>query len=316
MVGHSEILLSKCAQFRERGEFIDVGLKVGEEVFSAHRIVLAASSDYFHAMFAHGMKESNQEVIELKDESISTDALKIVLDSIYSGDLLVTDETVFDVLVAADHLQVTSVVQQCCEYLQTQFVDQLRFDVQTYCRLSAIADRHGLKDLQEATQTKMAYIYKEICESEEFLSHVDADQYTRLLSRDDLSAPSETFVFKSVMQWIKYKKEERMPSAAKVIGAVRVGLVDIKDLTEELETDEMQQVPEIHMLLYESLLYYVKPSNSSNFAKEKAKLRSTGPVSIYAFTFVSQRVSPSGVALSFSFSTPFELLLIPTLLCS
>ena len=318
MVGHSEILLSKCAQFRERGEFIDVGLKVGEEVFSAHWIVFAASSDYFHAMFAHGMKESNQEVIELKDESISTDALKIVLDSIYSGDLLVTDETVFDVLVAADHLQVTSVVQQCCEYLQTQFVDQLRFDVQTYCRLSAIADRHGLKDLQEATQTKMAYIYKEICESEEFLSHVDADQYTRLLCRDDLSAPSETFIFKSVMQWIKYKKEERMPSAAKVIGAVRVamGLVDIKDLTEELETDEMQQVPEIHMLLYESLLYYVKPSNSSNFAKEKAKLRSTGPVSISAFTFVSQRVSPSGVALSFSFSTPFDLLLIPTLLCS
>ena len=134
MVGHSEILLSKCAQFREQGEFIDVYLKVGEEVFSAHRIVLAASSDYFHAMFAHGMKESNQEVIELKDESISAAALKIVLDSIYSGDLQVNDENVFDVLVAADHLQVTSVVQQCCEYLRTQFV-QLRFDVQTYCCL-------------------------------------------------------------------------------------------------------------------------------------------------------------------------------------
>ena len=58
MVAHSEILLLKCAQFREQGEFIDVHLKVGEELFSAHRIVLAASSDYFHAMFAHGMKES------------------------------------------------------------------------------------------------------------------------------------------------------------------------------------------------------------------------------------------------------------------
>ena len=100
MVGHCEILLSKCAQFREQGEFIDVYLKVREEVFSAHRIVLAASSDYFHAMFAHGMKESNQEVIELKDESISAAALKIVLDSIYSGDLQVNDENIFDVLVA------------------------------------------------------------------------------------------------------------------------------------------------------------------------------------------------------------------------
>ena len=280
MVGHSEILLSKCAQFREQGEFIDVGLKVGEEVFSAHRIVLAANSDYFHAMFAHGMKESNQEVIELKDESISAAALKTVLDSIYSGDLQVNDENIFEVLVAADHLQVTSVVRQCCDYLQTQFVDQLRFDVQTFCRVSAIADRHGLKDLQEATQTKMAYIYKEICESEEFLSHVDADQYTRLLNRDDLSAPSETFVFKSVMQWIKHKKEERMTAAAKVIGTVRLGLVDIKALIEELNTEEMQTVPEIHTLLFDSAIYHHNPSNTSKFATEKAKLRSTSPVSI------------------------------------
>ena len=98
MATHSGILLSKCAQFREQGEFIDVHLTVGEEVFTAHRTVLAASSDYFHAMFSHGMKESNQEVIELKDENISAAALKIVLDSIYSGDILVNDENVFDVI--------------------------------------------------------------------------------------------------------------------------------------------------------------------------------------------------------------------------
>ena len=213
MVAHSEILLLKCAQFREQGEFIDVHLKVGEELFSAHRIVLAASSDYFHAMFAHGMKESNQEVIELKDESISAAALKIVLDSIYGGDLQVNDENIFEVLVAADNLQVTSVVQQCCEYLQTQFV-QLRFDVQIFCQLCTIANRHGLIDLQEATQSKMASMYKDVCETEEFLSNIDADQLSHLLSRDDLSAPSETFVFKSVMKWIKHKKEERMPLVA------------------------------------------------------------------------------------------------------
>ena len=279
MVGHCEILLSKCAQFREQGEFIDVYLKVGEEVFSAHRIVLAASSDYFHAMFAHGMKESNQEVIELKDESISAAALKIVLDSIYSGDLQVNDENIFEVLVAADHLQVTSVVQQCCDYLQNQFV-QLRFDVQTYCQICTIANRHGLIDLQEATQSKMASIYKEVCEREEFLSHIDADQFSNLLSRDDLSAPSETFVFKSVMQWVKYKKEERMAVAAKVIGSVRLGLVNIREVIKELNSEEMKQVPEIHTLLHESLLYSYIPSSSA-FGEEKGRMRSSGSVRIY-----------------------------------
>ena len=205
-------------------------------------------------MFTHEMKESNQEVIELKDENISAAALKIVMDSIYSGDVHVNDENVFEVLLAADHLQVTSVVQQCCDYLNTEFV-QLRFDVQTYCRICTIADQHGLTDLQEATERKMASMYKDICESEEFLSHIDADHLSSLLSRDDLSAPSETFVFKSVMQWIKYKKKERMEVAAKVIGAVRLGLVDIRDVIRELNTEEMKQVPEIFMLLHESLLY-------------------------------------------------------------
>ena len=279
MVAHSEILLTRCAQFREQGKFIDVHLKASKEVFSAHRIVLAASSDYFQAMFAHGMKESNQEVIELKDESISAAALKIVLDSIYSGDLQVSDENVFEVLVAADHLQVTSVVQQCCDYLQTQFV-QLRFDVQTYCQICTIANRHGLIDLHETAQSKMASMYKEVCESEEFLSHIDADQFSNLLSRDDLSAPSETFVFKSVMQWVKYKKEERMAVAAKVIGSVRLGLVNIREVIKELNSEEMKQVREIHTLLHESLLYSYIPSSSA-FGEEKGRMRSSGSVRIY-----------------------------------
>ncbi|KAL9986350.1 hypothetical protein ACROYT_G000488 [Oculina patagonica] len=255
MIAHSEILLSKCVKFRDESGFIDVRLKVGEDIFPANRAVLAANSDYFRAMFTNGMKESNQEVIELKDESISPDALKIVMDSIYTGDLHVNKENVFEVFAAADHLQVTIVVQQCRDFMKREFI-QKRLDLQNYCLLCTVADRHGLKDLQEAAQHKMASMYKDICESEEFITHIDADQLFSLLSRDDLNAPSETFVFKSVMQWIKHKKEERMAVAAKVLGAVRLGLVDIRVVIEELNTEEMQRVPEIHMLVYDIMVYH------------------------------------------------------------
>lgn len=288
MIQHSNVLLLKCAQFREEGLFTDVQLKIGKTVFSAHRMVLAAYSSYFYAMFTNGMKESSQEVIELKDESISPDSLKIVMDSIYTGDLLVNDENVFEVLAAADHLQVTSTVQQCCNFLLTEFVE-FRTDVETYCRIWTVAERHGLKDLIEAGEHKMAWMYKDVCESEEFSSCISADQLINLVSRDDLSAPSETFIFKSVMQWIKYKKEERIAVAGKAIGAVRLGLVDIGDVIEELNTEEMQQVPEIRKHLHESLIHNCRPSNSSEFAVEKAKPRSMSPVrkrSAVSFTSV------------------------------
>lgn len=279
MMEHSNILLLKCAQFREQGLFTDVQLKIGKTVFSAHRVVLAAYSSYFHAMFTNGMKESSQEVIELKDESISPDSLKIVMDSIYTGGLLVNEENMFEVLATADHLQVTSIVQQCCDFLLTEFVE-LHTDVETYCRIWTVGERHSLKDLIEAGEHKMALMYKNVCEGEEFLSCISADQLISLLSRNDLSAPSETFVFKSVMQWIKYKKEERFAVAGKAIGAVRLGLVDIGDIIEELNTEEMQQVPEIRKHLHESLIHNCRPSNSSEFAVEKAKPRSMSQVRI------------------------------------
>ncbi|PFX13376.1 EGF-like repeat and discoidin I-like domain-containing protein 3 [Stylophora pistillata] len=133
---------------------------------------------------------------------------------------------------------------------------------------------HALKDLQEATEIEMAKKYKDVCESKEFLAHIDGDQLLSLLSRDDLSSPSETFIFKSVMQWIKHSKEERMAVAAKVIGAVRLGLVNIREVVAELNTQDMRMIPEINTLLLESLLYSVEPSSSSEFGTNKTRSRS------------------------------------------
>jgi len=42
-----------------------------------------------------------------------------------------------------------------------------------------------------------------------------------------------------------------MAVAAKVIGAVRLGLVDVKLVIEELNTEEMQRIPEISKQLHE-----------------------------------------------------------------
>ena len=270
---HSGILLTKCAQFRDEGQFVDVRLKVGKETFPAHRNVLASYSDYFYAMFADGMKESNQEVIELKDESLSPHVFKVVMDCIYSGDLKINKENVFEVLSAADYLQARNVLQRC-DFLLTEIIQSARFDVQMYRRVWAITDKHSLREDKEAVDHKMASMYTDVSESGEFLSNIDADQLLSPLSRDDLHASLETFIFKSVMLLIKHKKEERMAVAAKVIGAVRLELVDIRELIAELDTQEMRMLPEVNTFLLESFLYSYQPSRSSEFAAKKTKPRS------------------------------------------
>ena len=169
-------LLFKLGQFRENGEFIDVRLKVDKSIFPAHRNVLAAYSDYFHAMFTNGMKESNQEMIELKDENISALGFKVVMNSIYSGELLINKKNVFEVLTTASHLQMPTVVRQCCDFLDKEYI-QGCIDIQTCLRLHAFADLHGLRDLKEDVQRKMASLYSQICESEEFLYLIGGSQW-------------------------------------------------------------------------------------------------------------------------------------------
>ena len=177
-----------------------------------------------------GVCHQNQEVIEMKDKSISLEIFKIVMDSVQTGDLHVNQKSIFEVL-AASQLQMASVVQLCCDFVKKEFIEN-RIDLKNYSVLCTVAVRLGLRDLQEAAEAKMGSMYKDVCESKEFLTHINGDQLLSPLGRDDLNSLSETFVFKSAMNWIRHKGEERMAVAGKVIGAVRLGLVDVKIVIE------------------------------------------------------------------------------------
>ena len=86
----------------------------------------------------------------------------------------------FEVLAAADRFEVTTAVQQCCDFLKREFI-QLRINLHNYCLLSTVADRHGLRDLQEAAAEKVASLYVDVYESEEFLSNVVQINYSASL---------------------------------------------------------------------------------------------------------------------------------------
>ena len=54
---HAKSILTTMNNLRKRNTLCDVILNVEEQDFPAHRIVLAACSDYFCAMFTHGVRE-------------------------------------------------------------------------------------------------------------------------------------------------------------------------------------------------------------------------------------------------------------------
>lgn len=63
-------------------DYSDVTFIVEEQKLPAHRVILAARSEYFRALLYGGLSESTQHVIKLE---IPLEAFKCLLGYIYSG---------------------------------------------------------------------------------------------------------------------------------------------------------------------------------------------------------------------------------------
>ena len=79
-------------------------------------MVLASCSDYFRAMFTDEMRERGQAEIRLN--GVSAAGLHCLLEYAYTSRLSLNLANVQDVLAAAAHVQVLTVVEACSNYLQ------------------------------------------------------------------------------------------------------------------------------------------------------------------------------------------------------
>lgn len=103
--GHSAQILSSINLLRKRGLFCDAVLNVDNRDFPIHRVILAACSDYFAAMFTNGLSESYDVEKKIKIKGLSAETMEILLDFIYTENLKVSVTNVQALLPAACLLQ-------------------------------------------------------------------------------------------------------------------------------------------------------------------------------------------------------------------
>ncbi|CAB1325686.1 unnamed protein product [Coregonus sp. 'balchen'] len=107
-------------EIRRQGKLCDVTLKVGDHKFSAHRIVLAASIPYFHAMFTNDMVECKQDEIVM--QGMDPSALEALINFAYNGHVAIDQQNVQSLLIGASFLQLQNVKDACCSFLQERCV--------------------------------------------------------------------------------------------------------------------------------------------------------------------------------------------------
>ncbi|XP_075411677.1 actin-binding protein IPP isoform X2 [Tenrec ecaudatus] len=223
---HAQFIMAQINKMRSGQHFCDVQLQVGKETFKVHRLVLAASSPYFAALFTGGMKESSKDVVQIL--GIEARIFRVLLDFIYTGIVNIGVNNVQELIVAADMLQLTEVVNLCCEFLKGQ-IDPLNC-----IGIFQFSEQIACHDLLEFTENYIHVHFLEVHSGEEFLA-LTKDQLVKILRSEELSIEDEYQVFLAAMQWILKDLGKRRKHVVEVLDPIRFPLLPPQRLLKYIE---------------------------------------------------------------------------------
>jgi hypothetical protein len=115
-------LTPELPELWRQGELCDVTLVSAQgQAFRAHKIILAAASRYFQALFVGGGKHllegsrAGKDETRVELEAIDSASLASVLRCIYDKQLDLDADSVQGLLLAANYLDVPAVRDACCQ---------------------------------------------------------------------------------------------------------------------------------------------------------------------------------------------------------
>ncbi|KAF2358190.1 BTB/Kelch-associated [Trinorchestia longiramus] len=202
-------------QMRNFRNLTDVILQIGQKQLHVHKIILAAASPYFKAMFMNGMQESCTGLVPL--HGVSFTIMVHLVRFMYSGHVFINQQLVCQLLAAASMFQIRHVVNACCKFLE----DQIEAD--NVIGISNFAERNGCLELHAKTVAFIVENFSEVSQSEEFLE-LSSGQLINLIQKDTLNVPDEEAVYNAVVRWVEHSAQERAEMMHYVLKVARSGL--------------------------------------------------------------------------------------------
>lgn len=215
-IPHPSELLDALKDFYTSGLFTDISLQCATgQVFSCHKVALAARSSYFKVMFTADMKERSNDLIKLI--GVDCEVLRALVNFVYTSRVSITQSNVQSLLEAADLLQFSSVKQACEEFL-------VRFlDVDNCLGMHSFAELHVCAALEREARRVMLGRFEELVQQEEILE-VDCEKLTSLLSAENINVWRDEVLLDAVVKWITHDLDNRADHIRDLLRCIHLDL--------------------------------------------------------------------------------------------
>ena len=223
-------MVTNLSSLRQDESLCDVTLKIGDMSIKAHKVVLAASTPYFNAMFTNQMLESSLNEVKLQE--VDEKSVNELVNFIYGENLIVKTENVQSLLSAASLLQITCVKDACVNFLMKKLHPGNCLTVRH------LADIYSAIELLQAANSFLEKNFVDISQCNEFLQ-LDIKELSELIKKDDLNIRSEEQIFEAMLSWVKTDCESRKEHLAELLKYVRLPLLSPQYLSDRVLSEEI-----------------------------------------------------------------------------
>ncbi|XP_007902281.1 kelch-like protein 34 [Callorhinchus milii] len=267
---HGEAVLSRYQVLRHEKLLCDVVLVAEGTEFSAHRSLLACSSDYFRSMFKSHTRESGEGVIHL--HLVSAVGLQRVLDFIYNSCLSLSLDTLPQTLETARYLQVVEAVRLCSQYLISNL------SLENCCDSANIADRYVLPEVQRKAELYISSHLWELLEpraEDSGLMDLNVESMKAVLEADHIPRTKEITLLSLVLRWLN-QDESRSSDAERVLSRIRYGLIQTRDLQLLCDRPDFPRraAGEVQSLVLKAMVYHSAEKQQPILQSHQSSLRS------------------------------------------
>ncbi|XP_076828171.1 kelch-like ECH-associated protein 1A [Brachyhypopomus gauderio] len=228
---HPSRALELMDELRHHGLLCDLVLHVTYKDmavdFKVHKLVLAACSPYFKAMFTSNFRECQASEVTLRD--VCPQVIGRLVDFAYTSRITVGEKCVLHVLLAAMRYQMEDVAKACCDFLVKNL------EPSNVVGIARFAEDIGCVELHQRSREYINTHFSEVIKEEEFfsLSHC---QLLELISQDSLKVLCETEVYKACIDWVRWDVEGRAQYFHALLNAVHIYALPAKFLKRQLQS--------------------------------------------------------------------------------
>ena len=122
--------------------YCDAIINCGTHSIKAHRLVLASISDYFKHLF----KYDNKRCYILDDSIVNENSLRNIIQFAYTGKTTLDINSVQDLLIAANYLQIDIIAQKCENFIKNNITNYENEDIIYLLRFANLYDMKSLMD--------------------------------------------------------------------------------------------------------------------------------------------------------------------------